>query len=84
MRLQEENQHMTNSKQVAISGKSLVEQTKASIRQIHCQDVILAADVAVIYGETTKRINRRTESRQFFQTALDDLEQLTTSNYSDF
>ena len=81
---QEEHQYMANSKQVAISGKSVVEQTKVSIRQIRDQDMFLAADVARIYGETTKRIDKRQESRQFFLSALDKPERLATHNYSDF
>ena len=39
----------------------MVEQTKAAIRIIRGQGVILAADVARIYGVTTKRINERTK-----------------------
>ena len=46
---------------LANSGNSVVEQTKAAIRIIRGQGVILAADVARIYGVTTKRINERTK-----------------------
>jgi len=50
---------MDNPKQIVISGKGVVEKTKASIRTIRGLEVILSADVARIYGETTKRINER-------------------------
>lgn len=53
------NQPMDDPKQVAFSGKEVIKLTKASIRTIRGQEVILAADVARIYGETTKRINER-------------------------
>ena len=42
-----------------VSGKEIIKQTKSSIRTIRGQEVILAADVALIYGDTTKRINER-------------------------
>jgi len=50
---------MDNSKHIETSGKGVIKQTKASIRNIRGQEVILAADVASIYGENTKRINER-------------------------
>ena len=52
-------QPMNNQKRIADSGKEVVNLTKASIRTIRGQDVILAADVAQIYGVSTKRINER-------------------------
>lgn len=52
---------MANLGKLANSGNSVVEQTKAAIRIIRGQGVILAADVACIYGVTTKRINERTK-----------------------
>jgi len=44
---------------VGNAGKKVIEQTKASIRTIRDQEVILAVDVAKIYGESTKRVNER-------------------------
>jgi ORF6N domain len=46
---------------ISNSENSLVEQTTAAIRIIRGQGVILAADVARIYGVTTKRVNERTK-----------------------
>jgi len=59
LRPQKKSIYMANPKQLEFSGKVVIEQTKASIRTIRGQEVILAADVARIYGETTKRINER-------------------------
>jgi hypothetical protein len=42
-----------------ILGKEIIKQAQSSIRIIRGQEVILAADVALIYGDTTKRINER-------------------------
>lgn len=50
---------MDNQKQILFSGKEVIKLTKASIRTIRGQEVILAADVARIYGVPTKRINER-------------------------
>ena len=50
---------MDNQKQIGFSGKEVIKLTKASIRTIRGQEVILAADVARIYGVPTKRINER-------------------------
>jgi hypothetical protein len=50
---------MDNQKQIVVSGKEVVNLTKASIRTIRDQEVILAAVVARIYGVSTKRINER-------------------------
>jgi len=50
---------MDNPKPIVFSGKEVIEITKTSIRTIRGQEVIIAADVANIYGETTKRINER-------------------------
>ncbi len=52
---------MAKSDKFANSEYSVVEQTKAAIRIIRGQGVILAADVARIYSVTTKRINERTK-----------------------
>ncbi len=56
---------MAKSDKFANSGYSVVEQTKAAIRIIRGQGVILAADVARIYGVTTKRRNRSTGYKAF-------------------
>lgn len=53
------NKPVDNQKQIVVSGKEIIKQTKSSIRIIRGQEVILAADVALIYGDTTKRINER-------------------------
>ncbi len=45
---------MAKIDKISNSEKSVVEQTKAAIRIIRGQGVILAADVARIYGVTTK------------------------------
>lgn len=82
MRPQNENQPMAHSKQVALSGNAVVEHTKASIRHIRGQDVILAADVARIYGETTKRINERAK-RHPGKFPPDFIFQLTKSEFDE-
>lgn len=50
---------MDNHTQMAFSGKEIIKLTTTSIRTIRNQEVILAADVARIYGVSTKRINER-------------------------
>lgn len=52
---------MAKIDKISNSENSVVEQTKAAIRIIRGQGVILAADVARIYGVTTKRVNERTK-----------------------
>ena len=52
---------MANLDKISNSGNSVVDQTKAAIRIIRGQGFILAADVARIYGVTTKRVNERTK-----------------------
>ena len=73
---------MANSDQIANSGNSAVEQTKAAIRTIRGQDVILASDVARIYGETTKRINERAR-RHPGKFPPDFMFQLTKSEFDE-
>lgn len=50
---------MDISKQTVNSEKEVLEKAIASIRTIRGQEVILSADVASIFGETTKRVNER-------------------------
>ena len=78
---------MTDPNQIDISEKSVVEQTKAAIMSIRGQEVILAADVAKIYGETTKRINERVKrhpgkfpSDFMFQLTNTEFEELRSQN----
>ena len=73
---------MANSDQIANPGNSAVEQTKAAIRTIRGQDVILASDVARIYGETTKRINERAR-RHPGKFPPDFMIQLTKSEFDE-
>ncbi|MCD4692400.1 MAG: ORF6N domain-containing protein [Calditrichales bacterium] len=73
---------MDNSDLIANSGNSAVEQTKAAIRTIRGQDVILASDVARIYGETTKRINERAR-RHPGKFPPDFMIQLTKSEFDE-
>jgi hypothetical protein len=78
---------MPDTKQIDISEKTVIEQTKASIRSIRGREVILAADVARIYGETTKRINERVKRhpgkfpRDFmFQLTKQEFEELRSQS----
>ena len=71
---------MAKSDQIVNSGNSVVEQTKSAIRTIQGQDVILASDVARIFGVTTKRINERTK-RHPGKFPTDFMFQLTRSEY---
>ncbi|RLD19457.1 MAG: hypothetical protein DRI69_08380 [Bacteroidetes bacterium] len=71
---------MAKSDQNANSGTSVVEQTKTAIRTIRDQDVILASDVALIFGVTTKRINERAK-RHPGKFPSDFMFQLTRSEY---
>ena len=73
---------MANSDQIANCGNSAVEKTKAAIRTIRGQDVILASDVARIYGETTKRINERAR-RHPGKFPPDFMFQLTKSEFDE-
>jgi len=73
---------MANSEQIANIGNSIIEETKAAIRTIRGQDVILAADVARIYGETTKRINERAK-RHPGKFPSDFMFQLTNSEFNE-
>ena len=71
---------MAKSDQIVNSGTSVVEQAKAAIRTIQGQDVILASDVARIFGATTKRINERAK-RHPGKFPTDFMFQLTKSEY---
>jgi hypothetical protein len=78
---------MDNPKQIATSGKGVIEKTKSSIRTIRGQEVILAADVARIYGETTKRINERVKRHPgkfppdfMFQLSKQEFEELRSQS----
>jgi hypothetical protein len=78
---------MNNHKQIVLSGKEVIKRTKASIRIIRGQEVILAADVARIYGETTKRINERAKrhpgkfpSDFMFQLSKEEFEDLRSQS----
>jgi hypothetical protein len=73
---------MPNQKQVGFTEKAVIEQTKASIRTIRGQEVILAPDVAQIYGETTKRINERAK-RHPGKFPPDFMFQLTKSEFEE-
>ena len=73
---------MANSDLIANPGNSAVEQTKAAIRTIRGQDVILSFDVARIYGETTKRINERAK-RHPGKFPTDFMIQLTRPEYDE-
>ena len=73
---------MPNPKQFLPSGKVVIEHTKASIRTIRGQEVILAADVGQIYGETTKRINERAK-RHPGKLPQDFMFQLTKSEFDE-
>ncbi len=73
---------MANSEQIANIENSIIEETKAAIRTIRGQDVILAADVARIYGETTKRINERAK-RHPGKFPSDFMFQLTNSEFNE-
>jgi hypothetical protein len=71
---------MAKSDRIVNSGNSVVEQTKAAIRTIRGQDVILASDVARIFGVTTKRLNERAK-RHPGKFPIDFMFQLTRSEY---
>ena len=73
---------MADTKQVAFSEKAVIRKTKASIRTIRGQEVIIASDVAQIYGETTKRINERAK-RHPGKFPPDFMFQLTKSEFEE-
>jgi hypothetical protein len=73
---------MDNQKQIVFSGKEVIKLTKASIRTIRGQEVILAADVARIYGVPTKRINERAK-RHPGKFPLDFMFQLTKQEFEE-